>query len=185
MKKILSLMLVSAMVMSMIACGNDDVAETTESTVVSTETVSTESVSTETAAENTAPVGEVALDTFKTFVEANPEAAAEEVVNAMLPTLENYFSPASMLVEEGLLTGFGNVEIKGFEEGVMFSPMIGTIPFVGYIFTLPADADAEAFVTTLTDNANLGWNVCVEADQMLTEVVGNKVFFVMSPSTFE
>ncbi len=189
MKKILSLMLVSAMTVSMIACGNADVTETTESSVVSTETVSTETVSTETVStetvENTTPVGEVALEAFKTFVEGNAEATAEEVANAILPALENYFGPAFMPVEEGLLTGFGNAEIKGFEEGAMFSPMIGTIPFVGYIFTLPADADADAFVTTLTDNANLAWNVCTEADQMLTEVAGNKVFFVMSSSVFE
>ena len=38
----------------------------------------------------------------------------------------------SMPVEEGYLAGF-EVEIKGFKKGVTFGPMIGTIPFVGYI----------------------------------------------------
>lgn len=186
MKKILALVLATTMVFTVIACGNEDVTETTESSVVSTETATTETATTEDAStEATGTVGEIALEAFKAYAEANADATAEEVANAIAPSLENYFGPVVMPVEEGLLNGFDNAEIKGFEEGVVFAPMIGTIPFVGYVFTLAADADADAFVTTLTDNANPRWNICTEADQMFTEVVGNKVFFVMSPSTFE
>lgn len=192
MKKILALVLATTMVFSIIACGNKDVAETTESNVVSTETattetVTTESVTTESASTEgaTGTIGEAALEAFKAFAEANPDATAEEVANAIVPALEDYFGPVVMPVEEGLLNGFDNAEIKGFEEGVIFAPMIGTIPFVGYVFTLAEDADAEAFMEGLEAAANPRWNICTEADEMFAEVVGNKVFFVMSPSSFE
>ena len=92
---------------------------------------------------------------------------------------------ASMPVEQGLLMGFGNAEINGFEEGVMFAPNIGTIPFIGYVFTLADWTDVETFVKTLQDNADLRWNICVEAEEMVVDSVGNKVFFVMCPSQFE
>ena len=89
-----------------------------------------------------------------------------------------------MPVEEGFLNGFDN-EIHGFSEGAMFSPMVGTIPFVGYVFTLPADADVDAFMNTLKENANLRWNICTTAEEMVTDAVGQTVFFVMCPAEFE
>ena len=67
----------------------------------------------------------------------------------------------------------------------MFAPMIGTIPFVGYVFTLAEGADAEAFVKTLSDNANPRWNICTEAEDTIIEAVGNKVFFLMCPKSLE
>lgn len=87
-------------------------------------------------------------------------------------------------VEPGYLTGFDNTEIKGFKEGAMFAPMIGTIPFVGYVFTLENAADAPAFISSLKAGANLRWNICTSADEMVTGSAGNKVFFVMSPINF-
>ena len=192
MKKILVTVLTTVLVASMAACGGkDDVTtETTETSAVSTETVITETETIETtetteAVELEGTFGEALTEAFKTFAEANADATSEEVVAAISPIMENYFGPMVMPVEEGLLTGFDNAEIKGFEEATTFAPMIGTIPFVGYVFTLPADADADAFVTTLTDNANPRWNICTEADETVVETVGNKVFFVMCPSSFE
>ena len=46
-------------------------------------------------------------------------------------------------------------------------------------------ADADAFVTGLKDNANLRWQICVEADEMICEANGNTVFFLMSPASLE
>lgn len=89
-----------------------------------------------------------------------------------------------MPVEEGLLNGFGNTEVTGFSEGVMFAPMIGSIPFVGYVFTLEEGADAETFMQSLKDSADLNWNICTAADEMTVEQSGNKVFFLMSPLNF-
>ena len=90
-----------------------------------------------------------------------------------------------MAVEPGLLNGFDNAEITGFKEGVMFSPMMGTIPFVGYIFVLEDGADVDAFKDTLEKNANLRWNICTEAEELTVDNEGNTVFFLMSPKNFE
>ncbi len=107
----------------------------------------------------------------------------EALANTLITDLP--FMAGVMPVEEGFLSGFDNYEVKGFSEGYMFGPMMGSIAFVGYVFELPADADVEAFKTGLTENANLRWNICVEAEELVIESVDNKVFFVMCPQTFE
>lgn len=95
------------------------------------------------------------------------------------------FMGGAMEIEPGLLSGFDNYEVTGFEKGAMFGPMMGSIAFVGYIFDLPEDADVDAFVTGLKDNANPQWQICVTADETIVEVSGDKVFFLMSPLTLE
>ncbi len=111
--------------------------------------------------------------------------SGEELANAILSIPEIEFSPVVMAVEEGMLTGFGNNEIKGFKSGTVFAPMIGSIPFVGYVFELENASDASSFILKLKSSANLRWNVCTEADEMITGSAGNKVFFVMCPTDFD
>ena len=67
----------------------------------------------------------------------------------------------------------------------MFGPMIGTIPFIGYVFELKDETDVNQFISTLKSNANLRWNICTEADEMVVCSVDKKVFFVMCPKYFE
>ena len=84
-------------------------------------------------------------------------------------------------VEPGYLAGFDG-EINDFSKCVMFSPVIGTIPFVGYIFETN---NSETLLETLENNANLRWNICTEADEMKYDSVGNYVIFIMSPKSFD
>lgn len=179
MKKILAFVLATTMVFSMIACGNNE-----EVATETTETVATETVEVVPGTAN-GTVGEQILESVGTALSGLEEASVEDIVALASAPVENYVSLVSMPVEEGYLNGFDNVEIKGFEEGVMFAPMVGTIPFVGYVFSLPADADVDAFVTTLTDSANPRWNICTSADETVVEAYGNKVLFVMCPASFE
>lgn len=86
-----------------------------------------------------------------------------------------------MPVEEGYLNGF-NEEIKGFSSGVMFAPMIGTIPFVGYIFETD---NPDELMKILDEKAMLNWNICTTADEKVSDIKDNVVFFVMSPYSFE
>ncbi len=130
---------------------------------------------------NAGTVGETLLEDFK----GNPEGTAQEIADRLLGNDVIEFAGATMPVEPGLLTGFDNAEITGFEEGVMFAPMMGTIPFVGYIFTLEDGADVDAFKQTLEANANLRWNICTEAEELTVDSEGNTVFFLMSPKSFE
>jgi len=128
-------------------------------------------------------VGNTLLADFK--AKASSASSALSLAEALVANPIIEFAGAAMSVEEGYLTGFGNAEIKGFKEGAMFAPMIGTIPFVGYVFTLDSAENAAAFTATLKKHADKRWNICTEADEMITGSEGNKVFFVMSPLSFE
>lgn len=89
-----------------------------------------------------------------------------------------------MPVEPGFLNGFSS-EISGFAEGTQFSPMIGTIPFMGFVFKLDGSMSADDFMGQLKDNADKRWNICTEADDLATTAVGDYVVFVMAPRSFE
>ena len=177
MKKYISLLTAALLLLSLCACGNSAPAAT-EPPVHETPTPSAAPSETP-AAES---MGQALLKDFIDRVNAEPEIDAEALAKALMENPVIQFTGDAMPVEPGLLTGFGNTEITGFAQGAMFAPMIGTIPFVGYIFVLDADADAEAFVQTLKDNADPRWNICTEADETIAEHVGNTVFFVMCPA---
>ncbi|MDO4420330.1 MAG: hypothetical protein Q4B92_08220 [Ruminococcus sp.] len=163
MKKTIAIILAALMMLAVSACGIGGTASTEPATDPAPTTVGTK-----------------LLADFKTLTDKTPQ----EIADALLTNEEIQFMPATMPVEEGFLNGF-NEEIKGFEEGVMFGPAIGTIPFVGYIFTVAEGGDVAAFVKTLEDNANLRWNICTEAEEMICVAEGNTVFFVMCPTSFE
>lgn len=128
-------------------------------------------------------LGTTLLADFK--AKAASGMGAQAIAEALLTNPAIKFNGGAMPVEEGYLSGFDNAEIKGFNTGVMFAPMIGSIAFVGYVFELPSAADAPAFIANLEKNANKRWNICVEADEMVTGSSGNKVFFVMCPTSLE
>lgn len=158
MKRIVALLLVTVMILGTVACGNKK-------------------------EENRKPetVGEILLADFKENSKGTAQEVAEHIIgNEIIP-----FMGGANPIEPGLLAGFDNTEITGFKEGCMFGPMMGTIPFVGYIFVLEDGADVDAFVTTLKDNANLRWNICTEAEELTVDNKGNTVFFLMSPKNFE
>ena len=128
-----------------------------------------------------ATVGQKLLTRFK---QVATNRAPEEIAQLLIEGDALPFMAGAMPVEEGFLNGFDE-EVKGFSEGAMFGPMIGTIPFIGYVFKLPAGADVNAFVNGLKSNGNLRWNICTAAEEMATGNVGQTVFFVMCPAQFE
>lgn len=170
MKKIIALLLIAMLALTMVACSKNDTTNTD---------TPNNGESTETPAEVT--VGQTLLNDFK----ADSTGTAQQIAERLIGNEIIEFMGGAMPVEEGLLSGFDNTEIKGFKEGVMFAPMMSSIAFVGYIFELEEGADVEAFKTTLKDSANLRWNICVEAEELIVESEGNKVFFLMCPKSFE
>lgn len=203
-RKTLVLMLATSLVLSLTACGGkkteveapvkeevttETVEETTE-VVESTEIESTESSeesteaveSTEETEVNDTPTDTVASKLYELFeTEIATTDDINEVANKLIEA--EYFKEVSMTtmeVEPGFLNGF-EAEITGFNNGVMFAPMIGTIPFVGYIFETD---NTELLMSELEANASLNWNICTTADEMLVKTHDNYVFFVMSPYTF-
>ncbi|MBE6825579.1 MAG: hypothetical protein E7511_01670 [Ruminococcus sp.] len=201
MKKAIVLLLMAAMMTAFAACGGgaetSSVAETTAP--AATEAPSEEETEAETEAESESEsadepqgdsnaasgdtVAQTLLQDFKDRVAADPAANTQTLADGLLTNSVIQFSGATMPVEPGLLTGFGNAEITGFKEGTMFAPMIGSIAFVGYVFELEEGADAAAFISTLETNADPRWNICVEAEETVVEQAENKVFFVMSPKS--
>ena len=131
------------------------------------------------AEEPTTPA-QILLKEFKD----SSDSSLEELANKLLENEALGFMGGAMPVEEGYLNGF-SAEIHGFTEGVMFAPMIGSIPFVGYLFRTESDAAAKDLVKALTDAHDLRWNICTQADEMVCEAKGSTVFFVMAPSSFE
>ena len=203
-RKTLVLILATSLVLSLTACGGkkteveapvkeevttETVEETTEA-VESTEIESTESSEESTeAVESTegTEVSDTQTDTVasKLYELFETEIATTDDINAVAnKIIENdcfkEVSMTTMEVEPGFLNGF-EAEITGFNNGVMFAPMIGTIPFVGYIFETD---NTELLIDELETNASLNWNICTTADEMLVETHGNYVFFVMSPYSF-
>ncbi len=128
-------------------------------------------------------LGNTLLSLFNS--KASSDMSALSIAEALITSPSITFGGGAMPVEEGLLSGFDNNEIKGFKSGAMFAPMIGSIPFVGYVFELENGADASSFISNLRKSANLRWNICVEADEMVTGSKGNKIFFVMCPKSLE
>ena len=209
MKKFLVTILSVAIAANLVACGcgtaNDNSAETQQDATMDqpaaapedtpaempTPTVDADSSTEEGNTEESGSVvlgetvGAMLAEEFHALKVENAEITAQEMADSILANPMIQFDGASMEVEEGLLTGFGNTEITGFNSGVMFAPMIGSIPFVGYVFTLDDGADVDAFVQTLKDNADPRWNICTEAEETVVENAENMVFFVMCPSQFE
>ena len=61
-------------------------------------------------------------------------------------------------------------------------PMIGTIPFVAYIFEVD---EPDSFMKLLDKEKNTAWNICTQADEVVMGNEGNHVFFVMCPDSSE
>lgn len=171
MKKIIALVLTLVMVLAFAACGQEALKD---STATPTPAPTEEPKAPET-------VGEKLYAEFKAKHEGNALEIAERIIGNEIIQ----FMGGAMSIEEGFLSGFDNFEVKGFKEGATFGPMMGSIAFVGYIFVLEDGADVEAFKTSLKDNANLRWQICVEAEELIVENEGNTVFFLMCPKTFE
>ena len=163
MKKIIAFLLVTIMILGTVACGKTGGSKQIK---------------------NPETVGEFLLVDFKENAREKDETLqdiVEEICdNDILP-----FEPVIMPMEPGVMMGFDNAEITGFKQCLTFAPMVSTLPFLGYVFELEDDADVEAFKTTLEENANLRWNICTEAEELVVESEGNMVFFLMCPKSFE
>ena len=189
MKKIIALLLTLVLAFSVVACtkttdNNENNTPDTSDVAVDTEDIVSDE--NDTPAADGASVAQTLVSEFKTLA-ADTSLNAQAIADALLGStvLSNVGMMGTMPIEDVYLSGFDNDEVKGFDECVMFSPMIGTIPFVGYVFTVADGVDAAAFASDLEANANLRWNICVAADEVATAVEGSKVMFVMAPMSFE
>ncbi len=78
-------------------------------------------------------------------------------------------------VEPGWLSGFSE-DVTGFTKGVVVAPIIGSIPYIAYVFE---SEDPEALLKELDEKHNMRWNICTEADEKVSAIKGNLVFYIM------
>lgn len=120
------------------------------------------------------------VELFHSYLAEHPEADCQELA-AYFATHQKLCGMDAYKVQEGRLTGFGDFEtetqITGFSDGAVFTPQMSPSTFIGYVFR-PAE-DADAFIAMLREKANLAWNVCVEANTIITETDGGLVLFMM------
>ena len=177
MKRIIAFVIVLTMAFALAACGSTEAPAATESPVVTEPPVENTPDVQEPTGERT--LGEQLPGEFTNLI-AGGTTEPQAIADALLqyPAIE--FAGASMPVEPGYLAGFSS-EIDVFKQGVMFGPAIGSIPFVGYVLEAEGEAEAEALESSLLDNADPRWNICVTAEETVSTVAGNLVFFVMCP----
>lgn len=187
MKKLMITFLAISICFSFTACGSKSTksnvnTESSSFTETDFSADSQESSLPADSSENGETVGQTLLKAFQEEMKQTDTApTAAELAQTLISNPIIEFFGESGTIEEGLLTGFGNTEITGFQEGAIFAPSISTIPFIGYIFVLDENADVDVFTSTLKENANLRWNICTEAEELIVESVDHTVFFLMSP----
>lgn len=169
-KIIISLLVISIVFASLLmGCGNNDFSSQQNGALT----------------ENNSEVigGTVGTDLYVAFTKEIAESTDVEAIAKALCENEVFgeIVTDAILVEEGYLNGFDD-EISGFSKGAMFAPMIGTIPFVGYVFETE---NPDELMKILEEHAQLNWNICTVADEMVVKSVDNYVFFVMAPNSFE
>ncbi len=135
--------------------------------------------------ENT--VGAAQWAAFQQAITVNQDATAEELASALAESTAGLFFGTAAPIEKDAeyFAGFDNYRITGYKAAAVYMPMIGSIPFVGYVFELEDGVTPATFIKNLTDNCNPKWNVCVEADQTVAGAIGNRVFFLMCPKKME
>jgi len=171
MKKLLPLLaLCAALILTLTACGGSDQPPQEDAAipVVEGDTLSAD-----------------LANTFLPMAVSGEDTTAVDLAEDFLAEADLPFDGMVMPVEPGLLMGFGNVEITGFSEAVMFGPAISTIPFLGYVFQLEDGTDGAEFCQTLQEYCDLRWNICTEAEEVVAVQGGDYVFFLMCPSSLE
>lgn len=176
MKKFLASILCVIMILGLVGCGKAENSKTENSSTEEnmTENSGTEENKTEDNVSADTLGGKLAGEFIK---EIKASKDIQDIIDKLSSEEFSGYNCGSIEVEEGFLDGFDD-EIKGFKKGWKFSPMIGTIPFVNYIFETD---DAEALKATLLSKANPRWNICTEAAETVCVTSGNYVFFTMCP----
>lgn len=187
MKRFVITFLALAILGSITACSGskDDFSETEAPTGAPTETETkpAEGTSSENSQAGDETPGQQILAEFRSRMADGTDYTTQQLAAALVEMDIIPFSGTTMDVVPGYLNGFTS-DVSGFSDGTFFGPMIGSIPFAGYIFRLDEAEDTEAFMEQLDEKSDLAWNVCVTADEKVIDAEGNIVFFVMCPASF-
>lgn len=121
---------------------------------------------------------------------ANLDGSCEEILNRVYEkaeldaelrdTMQSYYETVSIdeTTEEYIL---GTSEVN-YTDAVCSAPMITSVAYQCVVLRLEADEDVEAAKKLLVDNANPRKWVCVEAESVIVENVGDVILYVMADS---
>lgn len=73
----------------------------------------------------------------------------------------------------------GTTEVE-YTESIYSMPMMSAVPYQCILLRLPEGADADAAKQTIQDHADPRKWICVEAESIVVENIGNVVLFVMA-----
>ena len=180
MKKIVSIALVLAMMLTLAACGGKDAETTTAATTEATVAPTTE-MPTEAPTEAPATEGE-------TEAPAADTTTLEGIINAIYEKNPVEFMAGSIGIdltdtsEDGLwtlkaFTGLENADM--INEAWASEAMIGSIPYSMVLVRATDAANAEAVADAMKAGIDQRKWICVEADDLLTTACGDVVMLVM------
>jgi len=166
MKRFLSILICVTMMIGMTACG-----KTADNTVTG-DAAGSQQTDIDLPDENTTE-GKIA----RVFLEEMEKGTSpEDTLQAISSAVE--LGDVVEKISEGYLNGFSQ-DINGFSEGYMLAPMIGSIPFVCYIFETD---DVEGLKNALLAAADPMWNICTQANDPVAVAYNNYVMITMTPA---
>ena len=180
MRKFVSMILVLALALSLVACGGNKSPETQAPTAAPTTEMPTEAPATE-APETEAPATEAPAAEADT-------TTLEGIINGILALNPVEFMGGQIGLdltdtsEEGLwslkaFTGLDNADL--ISEAMVFEPMMGSIPYSMVLVRATDAANAEAVADAMKAGIDQRKWICVEADDLLVTACGDVVMLIM------
>lgn len=177
MKKIFALLLCLLMVISMVACGNNDTNNDSEQPPVSD---TTDTSNSEDSVEDTAEdTSEVPSDDTSNTGSVNLEELANSLYEG-IPEDEMPMMGGIPIEDAETFTYFTFIPYIEGAEAYASEPMIGSIAHSVVLINLPEGADVEAVKADIEANADPRKWICVEAEQVTVVSHDNVVMLVMS-----
>lgn len=190
MKKILALILASAMMLTLAACGKKNTENPSNTTAPTTTptTAPTVKVPTKEELAAAASVENIAKALLNKYVEfAGIRTQFDDYIASLTEedekmTFEEFLSYqvicAAVEKNPEFLTGFNEVP-TGFSEAYYYQPAMMGQAFIGYIFRVAEGTNIETFKASLKENCFPRWNWCTEANTIVCESYGDLVYFTM------
>lgn len=99
-----------------------------------------------------------------------------ELSDEVRESFKDYATAEVTTADEEYLLGAAGL---AYTDSVVFYPMINVIPFQMILLRMDKNADIDATVKVIEDNANPHKWVCVEAEKVLVKSIGDVIIFIM------
>ena len=174
-KKMIAILMIIPIMMTNVACGNNTAGD------ASGNTSNSESISTtdDTSSDTSENIEDTATDTIEgdlSDIMSQIYANLEGIDAERKETMQDYIIDVLTEDNEQAMLGTSDVD---YIEGVFSVPMISSIAYQCVLLRVNPD-DIETVKQQLKDNADVNKWVCVSAETVLVENVGDLVLFIMS-----